>query len=186
MKTHATLCPTCTPKTAFLTHQSVLQDTTEPHLVYLGPPEGKIRRMVHALKYHGNARVADSLAEALASKVPASWQLDCLCPVPLHPKRLQQRGYNQSRVLAEAVGKKLGLPTLDLLKRTVYTAQQAKLHHLERQSNLEGVFDLQVPAQGKSILLVDDVLSTGATLRASAQILQRGGARAVYFLVVAR
>ncbi|GGJ30347.1 amidophosphoribosyltransferase [Deinococcus roseus] len=186
LTTPAALCERCTPTQAQLTSESVLLDTTAEHLIYLGAAEGKWRRMVHALKYQNNTGIARSLGPTLARSVPQAWKLDVLCPVPLHPRRERERGYNQSRLLAEAVGQHLHLPTRDLLKRVIYTHQQAKLHHTERQHNLKGVFALNASAQNLNILLIDDVLSTGATLRASAEVLHRGGANNVYFLVIAR
>ncbi|GEM47934.1 amidophosphoribosyltransferase [Deinococcus cellulosilyticus NBRC 106333 = KACC 11606] len=186
LKDHQAVCPECTPKTAHLTSESVLRDTSEPHLVYLGPAEGKLRRMVHALKYHHNHKIAQSVAPALSRSIPQSWKLDVICPVPLHPRRERERGYNQSRLLGEAIGARLGVSTRDLLKRVVYTHQQARLRQQERNHNMNGVFALNASVQNLNVLLVDDVLSTGATLNASAQILQQGGANAVYFLVIAR
>lgn len=186
LKNTAAICLTCTPQVAHLTSESVLRDTREPHLVYLGPAEGKLRRMVHALKYHHNQSIVQSLAPALSRSVPDHWKLDVICPVPLHPRRERERGYNQSRLLGEAIGSHLKKPTRDLLKRVVYTHQQARLRQQDRAQNMNGVFVLNAGVKDLNVLLVDDVLSTGATLKASAQILQQGGARQVYFLVIAR
>jgi ComF family protein len=94
---------------------------------------------------------------------------DALIPVPLHPKKLKSRGYNQSACLAEGLSKSLGCLVLDTaLKRALFTETQTKKSRFARYENLQDAFEVTSPAEleGKHILLVDDVITTGATLEA--------------------
>lgn len=103
---------------------------------------------------------------------------DVLVSVPLHPKRLRERGYNQSTLLARGLSAKSGIPFWDCLRRVRNTPHQTGLNRNQRLHNLDGAFTLKagVRITGKKILLVDDVFTTGSTLRACAGVLHRYGA----------
>ena len=146
--------------------------------------ESPYHAMLHQLKYQGNTEVGEVLGrwfgEALAAS-PWYQDVELIAPVPLHPKKLRKRGYNQSEVLARGMAAGAGW-TLEphLLVRTRHTATQTKLNKAERQQNVAGAFALQDPqkAQNKHILLVDDVFTTGATTASSAlALLQAPGAK---------
>ena len=112
-----------------------------------------------------------------------------MVPVPLHPKRLRQRGYNQSALLAREVGKGVGLSMMEgVLVRSKDSPPQASSRGIEeRRRNVEGVFACSSKAlEGLRVLLVDDVCTTGSTLSACAQALKSQGASSVWGLVVAR
>lgn len=109
-------------------------------------------------------------------------------PVPLHPQRERERGFNQAGLIGQALSKRLVLPFVpDMLKRTKYTKPQVSLKGNERRKNLTGAFILNstyhIP---HTILLVDDVWTTGSTMRACANVLKRGGAKKVWALTIAR
>ncbi len=152
--------------------------------------EGSVRAAVHALKYRGAASVASTLAAPMA----CYWQHqhmqgDCLVPVPLHPKRVAKRGYNQAELLARALGQHLDLPIVPhLLRRVRDTVSQTKLNRDERQKNMEGAFALaeEVDLSGWKLTLVDDVATTGSTLDACAEILLEAGAQMVNAFTLAR
>ena len=110
-----------------------------------------------------------------------------VAPVPMHPRRLRQRGYNQSALLAREVGKVRSLPVVqDLLTRTQNMASQVSLANREdRARNAQGSFACQGSVSGESVLLVDDVSTMGSTLGACAQILKERGASSVWGLVLA-
>lgn len=152
--------------------------------------QGVMRQAIHELKYRNlralAATMAGWLAEYLAVNcVPG----DVLVPVPLHPKRLRERGYNQSDLLARAVGKLTGLPVVsDCLARTKHTPPQARSANVsERQSHVAGAFACRDRRlRGRKILLIDDVATSGATLNAGAAALKAAGAASVWGLAVAK
>jgi ComF family protein len=116
---------------------------------------------------------------------------DLIVPVPLHPLRLWRRRFNQAAVLAHGIGRPSGKPvSVDVLRRSRATRPQVGLTRAARQENLQGVFRVDEGSRpelaGRRVLLVDDVLTTGATGNAAARALIRGGARAVDLAVFAR
>jgi competence protein ComFC len=160
------------------------------HAVSAFPFRGAVREAVHRLKYQGSTAVVPVLASAMAR----DWQcyghdrLDVVVPVPLHWARQWTRGYNQAELLARFVAGELGLPCERLLRRRRRTAQQAMLEVAERRKNVRGVF---APARGSRaaghhVLLVDDVLTTGATLGEAARTLTDAAAATVSVLTAAR
>jgi ComF family protein len=158
----------------------------------LGPYEGSLRVVLHQLKYAGRRRVAGRLAEALLEE-PAVRALvatsDVRVPVPLHPRRLRQRGFNQSALLAREIARRAGKATCpDALARRIDTAPQAGLSAAARRRNVRDAFAVHRRAgvAGHTVVLVDDVLTTGATAMACARRLGEAGAREVRLLTVAR
>lgn len=152
--------------------------------------EGLARQAVHSLKYRHFKALAGSLggllAEYLASNpLPA----DVIMPVPLHPRRLRERGYNQSALLAEELGKRAGIPVMENgLLRAKYTPPQARSSDsAQRLANVQGAFLYRgEPLHGRHVLLIDDVCTTGATLEACATPLKTREAASVWALTVAR
>lgn len=137
------------------------------------------REAVHALKYGGLPRIADDLAAAMAGVGPRADEASALVPIPLAPKRLRERGYNQSEALAVALARRWRLPVArDLLTRVRETATQTALTPETRLANVAGAFAAGAPAW-PVLVLVDDVFTTGATLAEAARALAQAGARAV-------
>jgi ComF family protein len=150
------------------------------------------RAAVHALKYGGLPRIADDLATAMTGMVLPGRESAWLVPVPLGPKRLWQRGYNQSERLARALSRHWRRPVVDLLSRARETATQTALTPEARLANVAGAFQLRIGDRGlrissekvqsairnpkSAIVLVDDVFTTGATLAEAARALELGGA----------
>jgi ComF family protein len=158
----------------------------------LGPYEGALRVVLHELKYAGRRRAAGRLAEMLLEE-PAVRSLlassDVLVPVPLHPRRLRERGFNQSALLAAELSKRTGCATCpDALVRRVDTAPQAGLSAAARRRNVREAFAVRRRASvaGRKVTLVDDVLTTGATALACARRLVESRAAEVRLLTVAR
>jgi len=158
----------------------------------LGPYEGSLRVLIHELKYRGRRRVAERLAEMLCA-APAAHEIladeAALVPVPLHPRRLAQRGFNQSELLAAAIGRRTGLSIHPrALVRRTDTPPQTGLSAVARRKNVAGAFAVRERARihGRIAVLVDDVFTTGATARACAGALRQAGATAVHLLTVAR
>jgi ComF family protein len=136
--------------------------------------------LVHALKYGGRPGLADVLAERLARALAAAPGADLITAVPLHPARRRERGYDQAWLLAAALASRLGVPALaDVLERVRATPAQARLDPERRRRNLAGAFRVTEPQRyrGRCVLVVDDVLTTGATLEACLGTLAAAGAR---------
>jgi len=146
--------------------------------------------VIYQLKFGGATVMARALGELAAPLLagPEFSGTDIIVPVPLHFHRRWQRGYNQSELLAKFLGRKLGIPCRTPLKRVRATRRQATLPREDRLRNLTGAFAVGRPASvtGKKILLVDDVLTTGATLHAAAQTLLDAGAAEINVFVAAR
>ena len=152
--------------------------------------DGVMRQAIHQLKYRNLRALAEPLAELLndyliASSIPG----EVLVPVPLHRKRLRERGYNQSRLLAEELGKLNNLPVVDdcLIRQRCATPQARTSTVEERIGNVEDAFACRDGRlQGKQVLLIDDVSTSGATLDACATALKAADATSVWGLALAR
>lgn len=119
--------------------------------------------------------------------MPWGSAINLVVPVPLHPIRLRERGYNQSLLLAREIARNISAPCRQLLKREKNTLIQAGLGRDARRQNVKGAFRLcGEVAAGTCILLVDDIMTTGATVGEAAMLLKKGGASAVYVAVAAR
>jgi ComF family protein len=119
----------------------------------------------------------------------AQWSFDVIVPVPLHPKRLRWRGFNQSLLLARQISRAYGTPTDPfMLRRVKETPPQTQLTEDERRKNMRNAFalDAEKSLKDKTVLLVDDVYTSGATVNECSLTLKRGGAREVYVLTLAR
>jgi ComF family protein len=167
----------------------------KPQYEAVGAPylyEGVVMTAVHELKYGARSQVADSLGLLLADFtnrwLPSREGLLTM-PVPLHPKRLRERGFNQSLLLAKKVAGELGT-VLDFLslRRVKYTQPQTGLGKDERRKNVRRAFKVVNPkaVKKKTILLVDDVTTTGNTLNECARVIKRAGSKKVYCIVFAR
>jgi ComF family protein len=130
----------------------------------------RYRKLIHSLKYKDDQESGIQLGKLYGleiAKQSAYPKIDYIIPVPLHPKKQKKRGYNQSDCIAQGLSESINVPFLsDVLIRIVNTQTQTKKHKDERWENVSGVFDVQNIEQihGKSILLVDDVITTGATI----------------------
>jgi ComF family protein len=153
---------------------------------------GLVRKLVHEFKYghHRHLRypLAGWLGETLSDPRLRGRQFDLLVPVPLHPARERERGFNQAALLAELLAQNTALPVRALLERIRYTTTQTAYDRSERMENLRDAFRLRKnrDVRGLHVLLIDDVLTTGSTLSECARILKRGGALSVYAATAAR
>jgi ComF family protein len=154
--------------------------------------EHPLRRVVQKFKYGRKVSLGKPLGALLArgcAEFLAKIEVDAIVPVPLFPKRLRWRGFNQSALLARQVAKLYDVPVeLFVLRRRRETAAQTQLAEDERRRNVRGAFalDAERSVQGLNILLVDDVYTSGATVNECARTLKRGGAKEVYVLTLAR
>ena len=147
---------------------------------------GAARRALLEAKFRGMTGLLEPMATAAATVVPASWAVDAVVAVPLHPGRQRRRGYNQAEVAARAVAAELDAPLeRSLLWRVRATPPQVGLDARARGRNLRGAFAVAGWSPSR-VLLVDDVTTTGATFETAAAALRRAGAEAVYALALAR
>lgn len=173
------LCPSC------VKWQAAISGIRSPFRF-----SGVIREAVHQLKYN-NLREISVLLSGFLEDYLRRYPIPCdiLVPVPLHPKRLRERGYNQSGLLANKLSKLTGIPVSEsCLIRSKYSPSQAKTNSVqERLKNVSGIFDIKDNTlKGRDILLIDDVSTSGATLNECALALKAGGAASVWGLVLAR
>lgn len=151
-----------------------------------------LRRLVHLYKYACVRPLARPLADLLMRALPRDERFDAVVPVQLHWRRQWSRGFNQSALLAHSVARRAGIPMRQVLRRVRSTAVQAGLSHGERRRNVTAAFRLRRGLRrarqvaGKRILLIDDVMTTGATAAACARTLKRAGAARVTLLTLAR
>ena len=154
--------------------------------------EGPVQELIHRFKYGSRVHLCQPLGVLTATTLaPFCSQAapDLIIPVPLHRKRLRQRGFNQSQLIGEVLEKKWKVPLeIGNLRRVRWTEPQTTLDAHERVTNVRGAFAVREPKrlEGKRVLLVDDVLTTGSTMRACAEALREAGVAALFAVTVAR
>ena len=154
--------------------------------------KGVLRDLIHRFKYgrqfYLRRVLTQYLVEAMQDTRIQADPADCVVPVPLHPTRLRERGFNQADALATTLSKRTRLPVLRCIERRLYTNTQTRFDRVERMQNLRNAFALRknVDVRGKHLLLLDDVLTTGSTLHECALVLRAAGAESVRAITVAR
>jgi ComF family protein len=153
-----------------------------------GSYEGTLRELVHLFKYGGVRPLAGTFGKFLAQALPRETSFDVVVPMPLHWFKKWQRGFNQSDVLAREIGKKWNVPVRNVVRRKKATRPQSGLTNAKRRANMQGAFGMPRGRSlaGMRVLLVDDVVTTGATASACARVLKRAGAAHVALLALAR
>jgi len=163
-------------------------------LEWCAPFNGPVRSALHDLKYAGERRLAEPLGAALARRwARVGTGAEVVVPVPIHAERERRRGYDQATLLAAVAARHLGLPLMSALERGRATVAQFELGRDERAANVAGAFrvrssdpDTREAIAGRWVLLIDDVVTTGATLAACAAALDHAGAMAVSAIALAR
>ena len=209
------LCSDCTTKVTFINQDTscprcgldlgpYVQTDTLCRECHAHPPrftkaiavagyDGVIREAIHKFKYAKERVLLDELSGLLIARWQGVCQLlpqiDMIMPAPLYRGKLKERGFNQSQLLAERLSQAMGIPLeIDNLIKTRPTPDQAGLDSVNRKKNLIDAFEVTNPKviDGKNILLIDDVLTTGATASEISRTLKKAGAKGVYVLVLAR
>ncbi|SNB46914.1 ComF family protein [Geobacter sp. DSM 9736] len=177
-----------------INHLCSVCSTRHPPLTMRGALlyEGKARELIHRFKYQHKVQICRPLglftAELLGNFVSAA-SPSLIIPVPLHPRKLRERGFNQSLLLGQVLARQWRVPLCRRsLRRTRFTLPQTELSAEERAANVRGAFAVWDDAaiRGKRILLVDDVCTTGSTIRECAKVLLRSGSEEVFAVTVAR
>jgi ComF family protein len=153
-----------------------------------GSYEDSLRKLIHLFKYDGVQPLARRFGDWLALALPREQRFDVIVPMPLHWIKRWQRGFNQSDLLAREIGRRWQVPVRTVVRRKKSTAPQAGLTNAKRRANVSGAFTVRrgVSLKGQRVLLIDDVITTGATARACALALKRAGAKHVAVLALAR
>ena len=150
--------------------------------------EGGIIALIHQLKFSQKISYARSIGEMLSTLLDAGDLPDCFLPVPLHPSRLRQRGFNQSIEITRVLASKTGIPIeIDAVERQRRTVSQTDLDARQRRKNVRGVFRVSSRMfEYKHVLIIDDVMTTGATVNELARVLKRHGVERIGVLCIAR
>jgi ComF family protein len=154
-----------------------------------GPYEGRLARLIQLLKYHGERALARDLAPLLIAVLDEhdlTNEIEGITFVPMSPRRRRARGFNQAKLLARHLGRRLGVPVFPALSKTRETPPQEALSRPERLRSLVGAFAPQGPARCESVLLVDDVYTTGATVTECSRALRAAGYERVCVVTLAR
>jgi ComF family protein len=155
--------------------------------------EGKLQAIIHGLKYQGYTSLGVKAGRKIGELIHAAGDLpkaDVLLPVPLHPLKKRERGYNQSELICQGIEEVTRIPLrTDLLRRRKYTVSQTQLSFEERKENVGDAFEIDERRRdeiaGKSFILVDDVITTGSTISACARELRNAGGKEVHAAAVA-
>jgi ComF family protein len=181
-------CPRCGVPIAINHCQCRDVPASLDHVRSVGPFAGWLRSAIIQFKYHGEWGRAEHLAPLLANACRDLPSVDAVVPVPLHASRLRSRGFNQSSLLAQHIAPTLSAPVADILVRSRPTQAQARLGAEHRRANVAGAFALRPNPhrEARACLLIDDVITTGATLAACADTLRAAGAVVVGAATLAR
>jgi ComF family protein len=186
------LCARCTERCRHLRHEPRDGVTRNPPNALLRTSialyqyDAPLREAIHMFKYRRRRALAGPLGALMAEALPRHLgECEVIVPVPLHSTRLRERGFNQSALLAAALGTAMGKPVRETLSRTRATAHQVGMDRTARESNVRGAFAWRGGAPPRSVLLLDDVLTTGSTMRECARALRSAGVREVHALALA-
>jgi len=150
----------------------------------------RVKDAIHQLKYRNQVNLAEPLGKLLGKSLEVAevgFRPDCIIPVPLHPGRLKKRGYNQALEISRPLARKLQVPIdTTLLQRTLKTPPQQGLTAAERRSNLRNAFIVTTTTSARNILLVDDVMTTGETVRECCRVLMKNNIAEVQVAVIGR
>ncbi|MCX7954379.1 MAG: ComF family protein [Bacteroidales bacterium] len=183
------ICTTCLSELPFTNYHKYIENPV--HQIFWGrikiefatslfyfSKHSKVQTLLHRLKYEGDKSVGYFLGELLGQKLSESSffnDVNYIVPVPLHPKKIIRRGYNQSQIISEGISKIINKPVANIIERITETQTQTKKTRIERWTNVSDVFRLKIIDKekyyNKHFLIVDDVITTGATIEACANTL---------------
>ncbi len=179
-------------KSAILCGRCIKQDPQFDYAYSLFRYQDEVIRLVHRLKFGEKISYARSIGELLLKKMtdellPEQGEPECIIPVPLHNSRLRKRGYNQATEISRLIAKKTDLPIeQNLVLRQRSTLTQTGLKVKQRQKNIKGAFKMTATLNVKHVLIIDDVITTGATVNELAKVLKKSGIERIGVLSIAR
>ncbi|MGK9476108.1 ComF family protein [Melioribacter sp. OK-6-Me] len=168
-----------------------IESLSDYRTLYLFEKEMPVQSLIHNLKYNGIFRIGIYLGKTMGEEYKNifmnEWHIDSIVPVPLYHSKQAERGYNQSYYIAKGIKSATGINVSKVLKRIRYTQSQTELTLSERMLNVKGAFKIKrfKKVTGKSLLLVDDVITTGSTVNECASVLLEAGANKVYATSIA-
>lgn len=188
------LCPKCEKRVERLEKSCLVEIENKKYekLLYLFQYESLVRKLILRYKFSNKAYLNHFFANQIAQNEKNRELLkeyDMIIPVPMHKKKMQKRGYNQTELVANELEKSLGIPMRkDILSKVVNTTTQSKLGGKARQSNIQHAFFIQndIEVEDKKIILLDDIYTTGATSEECSRVLKDAGAREILVLVLAK
>ena len=178
----AYLCPDCAAELELRRADASVAGAYPAYSAY--EYSGLAAKLVQRYKYGGDKWLCAFMADAIIESVDMS-EVDAVCHVPLHDRRRKSRGFDQASELAQSIAAQTGKPYISALRRVRNTPTQTKLNAQQRQQNMRGAFEIFQPVSGR-VLLIDDVLTTGATAAECAAALVAAGAKAVTVATFAR
>ncbi|MCE6990680.1 ComF family protein [Dyadobacter sp. CY323] len=195
-----TICTVCRISLPRLNSEGMNKDTLQykfvnvpeiisTHSFLLFTKKSKVQKLLHVLKYRGNKEVGILMGFMFGQEMLAAGELpnaELIISVPLHRKKKKNRGYNQSDLLAEGFSSATGIPwSGTALERVKYTETQTGKSKTERRENVRGVFEVREKSLPESVIIMDDVLTTGATLEECVETLKTAGCTQFYILTIA-
>lgn len=186
-ETEAFLCDRCKRDLNILNEKSILEIKYIDEVYYSCLSSRLVRRYITEFKYNNKPNFRHGIAEIMGENIVKNnlkEKIDLIIPIPIHKSRINKRGYNQAELLAKEISKITNIPMAgDILIKVKNTPSQTKLDVIERLTNLEGAFEVNGDVKDKRILLIDDILTTGATLKEGAKTLQKAQVKSVTALV---
>lgn len=188
------LCPNCQKRVERLEKSCIVEVENKKYekLLYLFQYESLIRKLMLSYKFSNKAYLNHFFANIITQNeknCELLKQYDMIIPVPMHKKKMQKRGYNQTELVANEISKNIGIPTRnDIMKKVVNTTTQSKLGGKARQSNIQHAFFIQrdIEVEDKKVVLLDDIYTTGATTQECSRVLKEAGATEILVLVLAK
>lgn len=159
--------------------------------LYVFEKDKELQNIIHSLKYNGRFQIGTFLGRELGNNIKneiQNWNINLILPVPLHQLKKAERGYNQSFYIAKGLSKEMNIPLyLKIIKRKKYTQSQTAMNLIERQKNIQEAFKIknEKRIKGKNLLLIDDVITTGATISECGKVLLNSGANKIYAASIA-
>lgn len=149
------------------------------------------QKIIHTLKYQMHPSIGSKMGKLIGEKLFIDFELykknTVIIPIPLHPIKLRERGYNQAELIGKSISVATSIPILDILKRKKITKTQTKMNREQRMKNMENAFDINITINSNisRAILVDDVFTTGATMNCAAKVLKKNGIKEVIGLAAA-